>query len=68
MAEKNTQSLGPKIGFWLLNLGKPQHETLNQSKSCREFGVKHLLFDKSRNIFSDDDFFQKNASSTFRVK
>ena len=29
MAEKNTQSLGPKIDFWLLNPSKPQHNPLN---------------------------------------
>jgi hypothetical protein len=37
MAVKKTQSLGPKIDFWLLNPSKPQHDPLNHSKSCREF-------------------------------
>ena len=37
MAWKNTQSLGPKINFWLLNPGKPPHDPLNHSKSSRVF-------------------------------
>ena len=29
------------------------------------FGIKRSLFDKPKTNFYDDDFFQKNASSTF---
>ena len=69
MVEKNTQSLGPKIDFWLLNHGRPPHDPLNHSKSCREFIFvlpvqlwgQRLLFGKTRNIFLWWWFFPKKC-------
>ncbi len=79
MAEKKTQSLGPKIDFWLLNPGKPPYDPLNHSKSCRKFifvlsvqlwGQTVILWQNKKHFFMMMIFSKKmeKIQSTFRVR